>query len=237
MTGARYRGDVTGAPLSRHGRAFFVRIYLVAFAVAALALSLSLVTGASAGSIPDWIAAISTFAAFVAAGIAAGYAIKAHEIQRAIIDARRQADHRSQAALVSVWVTAELTQAIVEGSEQTVSATIVVSLRNASELPVHRVIVHLLAREADPEKYWEYDIDDEPVELPPFRLSTLPPGTEPLVRAIPSPRFAELANQHERKGPDPTVVLAVAVEFTDASGVKWARRTDGTLVEVDVSQS
>lgn len=73
------------------------------------------------------------------------------------------------------------------------------SLRNASELPVRRVIVHFMAREADLETYWENGTGDNPVELPPFSLSTLPPGMKPLVRTVPWPQFAEMANQYERK--------------------------------------
>lgn len=232
----RYRGGVADEPSNSPGRGFFVEVLLVGLIVAALALALSQLTGASAGSTPDWIAAISTFAAFVAAAIAAGYAIKAYKIQREMGAAQWRAEHRLQAALVSVWVNAELTHAVQNGKQRTVAASIIVSLRNASELPVHRVIVHLMAREADPEKYWEYEIDDSAVELPDIRLSTLPPSTEPLVRKVESAQLAQMANRYERKGPDPTVVLAVAVEFTDAAGEKWARRTDGTLVEAESLQ-
>lgn len=215
------------------GRGFFVEVVLVGLIVAVLALALSQLTGATPGSVPDWIAAISTFAAFVSAATAAGYAAKAYEIQREVSAAGRRAEHRSQATLVSAWVEAELAQAIQGGKQSAVEANIIVSMRNASDLPVHRVIVHLMARAADPEKYWEYEVDGSVVELRDFRLSTLPPSTEPLVRKLESPELAHMANRYEQKGPDPTVVLAVAVEFTDAAGVKWARRTDGTLLEAN----
>lgn len=225
---ARYRGRVKN--LAGYAR---VVAYTVAVSVVFVGVSLWLGRDHDTATAADWLAAFATLAAFAAAMFAGWYVARTYNLEQTREADRVNDVRRAQASLVSVWAESGLHTAYGEGGSSTFAAFIDVYLRNASELPVHMLVVQLRARQADPSKFWEYGDTEGVVELPAFRRDTLPPNDEPTVIQIVSPQLAELANAFESVPNQPSVVVAVSAAFRDSAGRTWARRTDGVLVEVD----
>ncbi len=209
----------------------------VAVSVAFVCASLWLGRKHDTATPADWLAAFATLAAFAAAVFAGWYVARTYSLERTREADRINDVRRAQASLVSVWAESSLHTAYGEGGPATFSAFIDVYLRNASELPVHRLIVQLRARQADPTKFWEYGDTEGVVEMSAYRLDTLPPNDEPTLIRIASPQLAELANAFESLPNQPSVVVAVSAVFRDSAGRTWARRTDGVLIEADAASA
>lgn len=163
-----------------------------------------LATGPDWGSVPDWLAAIGTLAAF---GVALRLLAKE-------LDARREQEEdrrRAQARLVNAWPTMKWRESDGEAE----SWFVVV---NASDEPVYQVKVTVVPRDsgfaADPEAArGQVPTIEEDLPLP-----LRPQETSERW----APAESKLGTWH--------VVLGLS--FTDSMGRRWKRYPDGRLVEL-----
>lgn len=168
--------------------------------------------GAGGDTLPGWIEALSTFAAFIAAVIAVAFAAGAFRLEVRRENRWHHDARRAQASLVAGWIEerTEVTESgrgsYRMGAEQQVMG---LALRNASELPVTDVWVGIT-----------YSKRGNGMEA--ASLETLPPGSEPRFY-----RFEDtVENMVFNENGEPSAVLL----FTDAAGIRW-RRADGVLEE------
>lgn len=202
--------------------------------------------GAPSGSIPEWIEATATVAAFAAAVFAARYAAGAFALERERESQRLDAERRAQASLVAAW-PARFIQYMEEQHDGTWEGLDTIAgaealLRNASDLPVTNVhvdfwVVHAYADDHSPEDIRRLGGQD---------LAALPPSTEP--EPI---RWSTEGRQHFLPGvptvgdahgywpdqpPHDPARLILKIRFRDSSGVMWRRDRVGRLEEVPEGQ-
>lgn len=156
------------------------------------------------GSVPAWAGVGVSFFALISAVFGAVQAIRAYRLQRRAeqrakqdLEKRHREERSAQAAKVSVWISQ------LNGDPGTLR-TMILNLRNASELPVYQVEARIY-------------VDGDPRDS--LSVPVLPPDTEPLRR--PAPQSAtDSAN-------------AIELIFTDSAGVVWRRTSWGELQEVE----
>jgi hypothetical protein len=158
----------------------------------------ALFTPVNWGDVPTWLA---TLGAFLAAAIA--WRTFRHERRR-----DQDGELRAQANLVAAWLVSQETHWLND-------RTLGIAIRNASELPVYRVDVHLynLLECDDPDGRAAIGPDDQPIS---FSLSVLGPSDEPLFFRWPSD--AEVSSYGE-----------LWLSFVDAAGREWRRTPRGVL--------
>lgn len=158
------------------------------------------------GTIPDWLAAFGTLAAF---GVALTLLAKELAERREYLEDRR----RDQAGRVAAWPELEI--------QSGQPSRYVIVLRNGSEEPVYDVKVTLVAKDSpfasDPESVRNEDGSFK--EAGPISLSEeiLPPG-EPVRYPIPS-------------GLLPHAYTSPGLSFTDSRDRRWKRYPKGRLEE------
>jgi hypothetical protein len=167
------------------------------------------------GTIPDWIAALGTVAAFF---VALRLLAKELAARREVEQDRR----RAQARLVSAWQEPRFDTAPSGKS----TATFVVILKNSSEEPVYEVWLTLVPDTStfasDPEAVWGDDGAAKEADTESSRGGMVPPGETVDVLVMP--------------GRYPTKRLVLGLSFTDSQGRRWKRLPNGTLVEVTKGQ-
>ncbi|HEY4267282.1 MAG TPA: hypothetical protein VGM94_03725, partial [Galbitalea sp.] len=147
--------------------------------VFAVAITIGLFLGADAGSIPDWVAAIATVAAFGAAIVAARYAAGAFNLERDREGELLRAKRTAQASLVAAWPDRFIPNWQQQQSGPDIAyegiSGAVAMLRNASDVPVTNVHVDftVVLNFADGTKAAELSY------LGGEDLAVLPPGSEP----------------------------------------------------------
>jgi hypothetical protein len=165
------------------------------------------------GTIPDWIAGIGTFAAFLVT-----LRLLAKELAARRED--REEERRQQASLVAVWVMFE-----VDSTNIVVDSYL--ALRNGSEQPIYDLRVTIVAEDSpfasDPEAVRNTDGTLKEAGPVTHTESLLPPGDEPVRRDIP----------HELL---PSSFTAPGLSFTDSHGRRWKRYPIGILEEVTRSR-
>jgi hypothetical protein len=180
---------------------------------------------ASWGNVPTWVLAITTLLGFIAATLAAliTYELLRIESRRDQVAAeerrqREQAERREQASRIAAWYGRW--SSVVKGPgmaadprEWPRSGAIVA---NASDLPVYNVRVSFCVA-VDPSAGLTWRQGERFLGA----LRLMPPGEQHV--EMPDPVKAE----DEAGGNEPTWL--VAIEFTDASGVRWVRDPRGRL--------
>jgi hypothetical protein len=207
-------------PRHRPPRAFVVEVALVGLMTFAVAVTIGLVTGAPTGTMADWVAGISTFAALIAAIFGAWYAAQAFGVETRREDRWAQQQRLAQASLVAAWVgetvkEVDFTNPVNRALRYAIDSTYAykgVYLRNASDLPVTSVQYRLF-------------LDDEPAGL--RWVGTLPPGETPIFVGD-QPGDRDLVNPDVQNFSD---AFQVAVTFRDAAGRSWSRDQHGALSE------
>ena len=139
----------------RDGR-LFVSLILVGVVVFAVSVATGTALGAEPGSLADWLAAVSTFAALLAAAYAAVQTSRTLSLELDRDRLRDQDRRQAQAELVAVWsgtiesqgpritLKVEPGKVPVETKEGVCHPiSIPVTVRNASPLPVHEVHVEI----------------------------------------------------------------------------------------------
>lgn len=168
----------------------------------------------TSGSVSEWVSALSTLGAFVAAAVAAIFATAAFKLERerdygAILDRRA-----SQASGVAAWYGVRVQEPKhPRGREAWVAyvSQTGVYLRNASDLPVTNVAIT---------STWP---TGEVIES---AIAVLPPAIDPVFHP-----FSTVPGVEPPKDGEPDV----GIEFLDSAGLRWFRRSDGRLLEIDGS--
>jgi hypothetical protein len=203
------RGKLTGAPGPVVGAA------IVVIAVVILSVSGYWWLGDSRAGLAGWIEAAATVAAVAAAVVAGSWAARAVRIEQDRDDRWIAQQRSSQATRVAAWVPRLATE---ERDGVTVWTGAYVRLRNASDVPVSRVVVETTLVWPTPNGgsgRMEFDDLDVGV-LPPYEPAD---GlTEPLVQIPPTP-------------PPSGAAVEVQLSFVDAGGTMWTRLPDGQLIE------
>ncbi|MEH0821506.1 MULTISPECIES: hypothetical protein [unclassified Micromonospora] len=175
------------------------------------------------GDVPAWGSFITTLGAFIAALWAGRTAHKLYEReserdQRAEEDRRERAEEqrRSQAVAVCAWFGRA-----GEGYGGLWCAIV----RNASQSPVHEMVVKFYHRGTDGEFELRTTVDKDVV-----------PPTDPTIAVLPTAGLTVESTRTDEYG-DPIDEedfdeFAVAIEFTDAAGLRWERDVRGRLTQV-----
>lgn len=212
---------------------FLIKVALVGLCVMAVAVTISWLRDAPIGTMADWIAGLSTFAAFIAAVIAGKFAYDALTIEQARDRFRdkelRRAEEkqrRAQAELMTAWVEQVLYAAPTDGvgpSSHDVEVTSVnVKLRNGSHLAITNiriVVSHFVIGQPTGELLCEMTL---PLLEPD---SVYMHGSAGLV-------IAKLTGP-----PDRERGAEVDLTFTDAAGQRWRRHGFDEVNPVPVTGS
>lgn len=219
----------------------FVALVLGGIVVFAAAIAIGAVLDAPPGSLAEWIAAISTFAALLAASYAAVQTSKTFRLERDRDEQRAHDAKQSQAALVAVWsgrilMRGPLTTITWSGNEparQTTAPGVAlpeyfpVNVRNASKLPVFgfTVDVYLTNQDSRPPtlaaRYvWEGAVVDEYTDID---IAT-PDLLADLERAL---------IEHGMQPDELSAPLSLGWTFRDIVGVTWRKVPGQRLMELD----
>lgn len=154
-------------------------------------------------TLPEWIEALSTAAAFLAAMVAAWYAVGAFRLETRRERRWVRAQRSAQASLVAGWIG-------VRPDDKFWSPRLVI--RNASDLPVNKVRACV----------W---IDREPVAI--IDIGPAPPGAEPTFHWLLPELEIKLRQVAEASGS--FARISVALSFTDSANRAWNRNRAGNL--------
>jgi hypothetical protein len=183
-----------------------------------------LAAGPDWGSVPDWLAAIGTLAAFA---VALRLLAKELAARREVEEDRR----REQARLISAWPEVPEVPGVKDLPRDTdvddwlretgTEAYVHLVMKNGSAEPVYRIYAVMVASDSS------YADDPEEGAGQPGTAETrrriLPPGEKEIGIF---PTFLE--GFETGIGPGP-----VSIAFTDAAGRHWKRYPDGRLVELN----
>ncbi len=198
---------------------------------------------ADIGSIPDWIEAVATVAAFAAAVSAARYAASAFTLEREREAQRLDAERRAQASLVAAWPTRFLpyVENMRDGTWRTVAGVsgAEAAIRNASDIPVTSVhvdfyVVHTLGdarTEPDIELLGGEDLAYLPPDAEPQPIRWSSGGRRHLLAGVPS--IGEPDDYYPDEPPYDPARLLLDIWFRDAAGVVWHRDRVGRLEEAE----
>lgn len=182
------------------------------------------------GNVAEWLAAVGTLLALVAAGAAAIFAHHQLRLLRDDADERLSEAKKSQAAKVAVWL------------ERDLAGNLVALFRNASDLPIYNVVVTFKSPNNDNDFHVNtFGPTGQPVVLPDITgfinsaramypsidLAWAMQGTEGPVRTMQTgDRGEKTWVEAARSGP-----IGLGLTFTDAHGYRWERGLDGLLAE------
>lgn len=169
------------------------------------------------GTAAEWVSALATAAALGFAALAARAAYRGLSIERARDIARDDQDRRSQAELISGWVS-EVSTTSIDGTLVGVSGW-TVTLRNGSSLPVFRVRGVAYFQSSSGTR-------DPSVD---FSVAVLAPGDTPSVAPSVGPGAYIPLEQFGVGAAQIPEVLRVDLKFTDHRGLRWWRRGDGVI--------
>jgi hypothetical protein len=217
----------------------FVALVLGGIVVFAVAIAIGAVLDAPPGSLAEWIAAVSTFAALLAASYAAIQTSRTFKLEQKRDLQRDEALRQRQAELVAAWIPDAIrhegpmvTDSFVGDSHtRTVEEGVVVptilpvALRNASDLPVHSFTVEVYVGDSRTETpvlggRWDFG----PAFLGTHEKSNIISAalTESLTRVIEQrPGAAD--------GPSP---ISIGWSFADNAGVRWRKVPGRPLEEI-----
>jgi hypothetical protein len=174
-----------------------------------------LAAGPDWGTVPDWLAAVGTLAAFA---VALGLFRKEQQARRESEDDRR----REQASRVASWVgvVEDLDSPPLPWASEMGRRRVAAVLHNGSEEPVYDCRVHIELDPAATGSFWK------------AVAGTFQPGERRLTltdRTLPPGRIQHPLSLGRADLPHASVWMT----FTDAAGRRWKRHPDGRLVEPD----
>ncbi|MFT4052012.1 MAG: hypothetical protein QM677_07165 [Microbacterium sp.] len=172
------------------------------------------------GSVPDWVVAVVTLLALLAAvwaGVTSKRLVDVENKRDAAAEARRV---REQASRISAWMVLTWERAEdARGRDAARRSTKGIVLHNGSTAPVYRVAVESRMSSGVPAR--------------PVSLTVLPPGTF-AVLADPAREFGwhhltalDEAGEVVRPVAAGERLAVTALEFTDAHNVRWRRTETG----------
>lgn len=159
---------------------------------------------------PSWLEAASTFSAFMAASVAAVYAVKVYGRETARDQRLEGQQRRAQAALVSGWIDEDDE---AEGLYDDYGNLVrrkpsVLYLRNASQAPVTNIEATVTAYQTT---------------IVTLGTDVLPPSDSPMKFAL--ERHAPTELEWDGRG-------GVELAFRDSAGIRWERDLAGSLHEI-----
>jgi arabinogalactan oligomer / maltooligosaccharide transport system substrate-binding protein len=164
------------------------------------------------GDVATWVSAVGALGALAAAIVVAIQTKRIYLLEsmrdQIAEDSRKQLlleQRRSQASRISCWLT------VKELPGQSDKGFLAIVVRNASEMPVYSVVLHV--------------VDKDGHAVAAERIAVLPPADNPL--ELPQTAICD----NRLAGPRATENLDVLVSFRDSSGVEWARDDAGRLLE------
>lgn len=227
------------AQSSRLNITFRAGLLISVVSVVGIALAAGYLVGAEPGSFADWIAAVSTLAAFAAAVVAANFAADASSAAREALqveqdrdDHRDELELRTQAELVAAWADYVPVQQIGGTLHLIHQAGHRVLVRNASALPITQVMLTFTFHGA-----WMtsdgFEIREEAMGVQ--IQSLIPPDKHdiPFTDQVLT-RFNELRGAISPEHLE-QVQVRVGIEFTDAGSRRWSRPHGADLVRADVT--
>jgi len=183
-------------------------------------------------SVPEWIEALATLAAFMAAVVAASYAARVYLIERDRDDRWEAQQIRSQALLVAAWASSSQPEMVFDRRPSGVAQLwngvggCRVLLRNASDVPVTRVTVTVeIVVLNDPAK------PEERHFLVGHQERLLPPAVDPVpinLVALEGDKV-DVTSRGLVAFNDANYWAEVDLHFIDAGGRGWHRTPRGEL--------
>ena len=200
---------------------FFVLVILVALIVFIVAVTLSRFTAVDAAA---WLEAVSTFAAFIAAGIAVSYAYRTWTVEDQRERDRLERDAQSQASLVAAWPEGRFTRRLTD-TKWILDRTGTIWVRNASQVPIYNLVVEYGA-------LWSQNVDGQVVERTSYlgqKSIIMMPPTEQPVQHDPNHILWSQLELVCAQGPVQHPDVRIRLNFDDAQGQRWTRHEDGRL--------
>lgn len=219
------------------GHPYLLEGVLVSLLVLGPAVAIAVAMDAGAGSVADWVGALSTLAAFIAAVAATRYAARAFFIEQQRDLDRLAAETRAQASLVAAWSDYEverqvgLEPAMGGSAHEPFVGVPVLDLfervaRNASRLPVSNFWIQIYLIERD-----EYERDQYLYVASTFQGRLLPEDDKPFRCSAHDPVVTSINRAFEAQGVLGNAVprLVIGWSFRDNASVDWVRGPDGAL--------
>lgn len=216
-------------------RRYLLEGTLVAALILGPSVAVALALDVEHGSVAEWVSAVATVAAVIAAVYAGIQAADVLRLERNREERIEEDRRRQQAALVAAWTTFELTHGLQRGQQKVIIVRVEVHTRNASPVPVTQMRISMTVVQV------KLLPSGQPHPLSPnFRVASfehvvglVPPTAETIESVIPVPEH-QRARVLSALSDDPSlhVELQSSVEFMDAAGVRWRRDHRGTLVEL-----
>jgi hypothetical protein len=163
------------------------------------------------GSVADWVSALATVAAFIAAVAAGQTAARLWRIESKRDDERRSRDKQEQALLIAAWYGSKTwrpASVLASGNRMPgPRGEFGVWVRNASQVPVTGVVVRVIGQDGS--------------ALYAQGMGTVPPAADPVF--VPAPRDVHglLRVQHWE--------CSAEIMFIDAGDQPWTRERSGRL--------
>lgn len=184
------------------------------------------------GTWPEWIEALATAAAFLAAAVAALYAAGVFSLEEARDRRREVAEHQAQAELVAVW----LARGVGTSSGPELSRQYEVQVRNASDLPIFDLRISASITMTFGGRRLPHKAA--------FAAQLLPPTDAPQGIARGTAVWTVPADVHALPHETRKEVLstrretqAITYTFRDSGGRRWARDDEGRLSQIAGSES
>jgi hypothetical protein len=164
------------------------------------------------GSIADWVAALATVAAFIAAVLAGRTAVALWRIESGRDEERRTQDKQQQAVQIAAWYGPKTWRPTpppaAPGQPPAPNPKdFGVWLRNASQVPIRDMIVRVIGSDGNA-VYTQ-------------SIGTVPPSEEPVFAPAPQQMRSFLWAQHWS--------CAAEILFVDAGNQPWTRESSGRL--------
>lgn len=186
----------------------------------------------------EWIEALATLAAFIAAIVAARYAAGAFRLENRrdeLVAADRRAE---QASMIAAWFESREESVRLNGRAIFPLSTLTVRTivyRNASHVPVTGVTAAVWAVVYEPLLSGERRRECVGIQ----QAAVLPPAAEPVERKLGADiieKMSSITDEVAQQGQTTHVEILVALYFTDSSGRRWVRDTEGQLRDVSEVQ-
>lgn len=175
------------------------------------------VTDVDWGDAPTWLAGAVALAALVAAWRAGSIAAELLRVEQQREGDRARRDESWQASLVSAWIDVGYQRDEFDNPTSVESLTCFV--RNASAVPVHDVKVSPLLDRRGQATGCEWIAAN--LDWP-----TLPPSDQP----HPKPILGPIVSLVDSAGRSSEIAMRCKIAFTDSSGTRWVRHTNGELI-------
>lgn len=172
----------------------------------------------------QWIMAATSIATLVAAVIAAVFAAGAFRLESDREDRWNDTQRRVQASVVAAWA-----DGIQMASGNIGPLSVLVRVRNASDVPITSVVITVLMRTLGPSgaEHGSHVFGATSKRL-------IPPNAQEHTISIDAQPFVNTRDLLPEGVPSLEFQPYVSIEFTDSAGIRWLRTHHGLLIELPV---